>query len=76
MERSCLNFLIDWLNSSDRKPIIIRGARQVGKTWLIRHLAKTRHRDLIELNIEDRKTLVSFFSSNEPDLILQSLSSF
>lgn len=39
MKRDRTQELIEWLNSSTRKPLIIRGARQVGKTWLIRDLA-------------------------------------
>ena len=40
MKRDRTVFLVNWLNSSTRKPLIIRGARQVGKTWIIRDLAQ------------------------------------
>ncbi len=38
MERNALQNLIDWNNSKRRKPLIIRGARQVGKTYLIKDI--------------------------------------
>ena len=46
MKRDHSLFLINWLNSNARKPLIIRGARQVGKTWLIRDLAKTQKKTI------------------------------
>jgi len=70
MKRDRTSFLVDWLNSSSRKPLVIRGARQVGKTWLIRDLASLQERKLIELNFERRPDLESLFSSNDPKEIL------
>lgn len=70
MKRDRTLFLINWLDSSNRKPLIIRGARQVGKTWLIRDLANSQNRRLIELNFEKRPDMASLFSSNDPAEIL------
>lgn len=70
-----MNFLIDWLGSSDRKPLVIRGARQVGKTWLVRNLAQSQKRHLIEVNFEKKPQLSSLFVSNDPREILLNLSS-
>ena len=70
MKRDRSLFLVQWLNSRGRKPLIIRGARQVGKTWLIRDLAQTTGRRLIELNFEKRPDLESLFSSNDPKEII------
>ncbi len=70
MKRDRTLFLINWLNSSARKPLVIRGARQVGKTWLIRDLANSQNRHLIELNFEKRPELASLFSSNDPKEIM------
>jgi len=75
MNRNCIPYLITWLEKPDRKPLIIRGARQVGKTWLVRHLADIQKKALIELNFEENRSLASHFSSNDPHLILKSLSS-
>jgi hypothetical protein len=73
MQRDRTLFLINWLNSSARKPLIIRGARQVGKTWLIRDLAQAQQRQLVELNFEKRPDLESLFSSNDPKEIVRNI---
>ncbi len=74
MQRSSLSFLHKWFTSSDRKPLVIRGARQVGKTWLARQLAATAKLQLIELNLEKQPELASLFTSNDPQQILLNLS--
>jgi predicted AAA+ superfamily ATPase len=76
MRRDRASFLIEWLNSSSRKPLVIRGARQVGKTWLIRDLANSQRRRLIELNFEKRPDLASLFLSNDPKEILVNIAAF
>ncbi len=70
MKRDRTSFLINWLTSKTRKPLVIRGARQVGKTWLIRDLANSQKRQLIELNFEKRPDMESLFSSNDPKEII------
>lgn len=70
MNRDRSLFLEKWLHSNPRKPLVIRGARQVGKTWLIRDLAHSQHLRLIELNFEKRPDFVSLFSSNNPNEIM------
>ena len=73
MERSLLNHLKNWLTSTNRKPLVLRGARQVGKTWLVRQLAKTAGKQLIELNFENQPSYISLFTSNDPQQILLNL---
>ncbi len=73
MRRDRTAFLVNWLNSSIRKPLVIRGARQVGKTWLIRNLAYSEGRRLVELNFEKRPDLESLFSSNDPQEIVMNI---
>ncbi|KTD19863.1 ATP-binding protein [Legionella londiniensis] len=74
MKRTLLNYLNNWLVSSDRKPLVIRGARQVGKTWLVRHLAEKTGMQLIELNFEKQPSYASLFASNDVNQILLNLS--
>lgn len=52
---------------------MIRGARQVGKTWLIRDLAASQELNLIELNFEKRPDLESLFASNDPQEIMMNI---
>lgn len=74
MKRTVLNYMNNWLLSSDRKPLVIRGARQVGKTWLVRHLAEKQGMQLIELNLEKQPSYTSLFESNDTNQILLNLS--
>ncbi len=73
MKRDRTLFLSEWIHSANRKPLVIRGARQVGKTWLIRDLAESTQKSLIELNFEKRPGLESLFSSNEPKEIIANI---
>jgi predicted AAA+ superfamily ATPase len=74
MFRSALHYLEKyWIKKNDRKPLIIRGARQVGKTWLARELAKNTTRQLLEINFERDPQLKSLFESNNPKIVLENL---
>lgn len=73
MHRNQLKFLSDWLNQKEKKPVIIRGARQVGKTWLVRELARQSGRALHELNFEKNPEWTRLFKPNDPAQILINL---
>jgi len=70
MFRNIINELQSWLMSDDRKPLILRGARQVGKTWVVRELAKMSGKQLIELNFERNPEYMQFFSTNDVSQIV------
>jgi predicted AAA+ superfamily ATPase len=74
VDRSLFLHLASWIKSEDRKPLIVRGARQVGKTWLVRHLSKECNKVLLEINFEKTPSLASLFESNDPKHILLNLS--
>jgi hypothetical protein len=74
MHRIQLSYLQEWLIDRQRQPLIIRGARQVGKTWLVRQFAQLCGKKLIELNFEENRELLSLFSSNDPEHILMNIS--
>ncbi len=65
MKRYTSDYLDQWIREPSRKPLILRGARQVGKTWLVRDLAQRHGRELIELNMERRPELAAHFRSND-----------
>lgn len=73
MKRLRLHFLQNWLTSFNRKPLVIRGARQVGKTWLVHHFAKLENLDLIEVNLEKDPHLISLFNTNDVHKIVLNL---
>jgi len=62
-----------WLKNPNRKPMVIRGARQVGKTWLVRDFAERNKLKLIELNFERLPNLADLFSDNDPAEILRNI---
>lgn len=64
MRRAKMADLISWKNSLSRKPLIIRGARQVGKTWLMKEFAKTQYEQTIYINFEKNKRLESLFTDD------------
>lgn len=70
MKRERLAFLQEWHKSPIRKPLVMRGARQVGKTWLIRYFAEIENLELLEINFEHHPELATLFSSNDPAEIL------
>lgn len=64
MRRYAINKLIAWKESQNRKPLIIRGARQVGKTWLMKEFGKTQYKKTIYINFEDNDLMREHFSKD------------
>ena len=61
MERTAIEKLVEWKNSTWRKPLVIEGARQVGKTWLVKKFAQENYKKLAYVNFEEMKILQSLF---------------
>ena len=61
MKRNAINELYKWKESQDRKPLIMLGARQVGKTWLMQEFAKEAYPKYAYVNFEDNDTLRGLF---------------
>ncbi len=74
MERAQTSELLSWLRSAGRRPLVVRGARQVGKTWLVRELARLSGLELVEVNFEQDPQAVRWFASNDARQILGELS--
>jgi len=64
MKRIVEQKLIDWKASSRRKPLIIRGARQVGKTWLVENILANQFDSFIKIDLEKRRDLHIYFAGN------------
>ena len=74
MERECYKKLLNWKVSPQRKPLILRGARQVGKTYLLTQFAKNEYEDVIYLNFDEEPHLGSLFKENlDPERIVKEL---
>ena len=77
MERLLIEELKKWQNKTDRKPLILRGARQVGKTWLLKEFGKICFKDVCYINFEQVGSLESVFSGTlNPEEIINQLSVF
>ncbi|HAH23974.1 MAG TPA: ATPase, partial [Prolixibacteraceae bacterium] len=64
MRRTAMQALISWKNKPGRKPLIIRGARQVGKTWLMKEFGKNEYTQTAYVNFESSKLLKALFVDN------------
>jgi predicted AAA+ superfamily ATPase len=73
MRRIALNYLNKWKNKPNRKPMILRGARQVGKSYLIRSFAEKEKMELLELNLEYEPAIIECFNSKNPHEIISLL---
>jgi predicted AAA+ superfamily ATPase len=74
VERTVSADLDTWLAAKRRKPLVLRGARQVGKTWLVRDLATRSRLDLFELNFERDPRHARLFAERDPNAILSDIS--
>lgn len=74
MKRYAIQDLLKWKESTDRKPLLLYGARQVGKTWLVRDFASKYYADLLELNFFTNEGLRQIFETNiDPKFIIGQL---
>jgi len=64
MIREAIKDLIRWKNGDHRKPLVIRGARQVGKTWIMKEFGKTHYEKLAYINFDNNERMESLFSGN------------
>lgn len=64
MYRYALEKLYKWRNSKYRKPLIIEGARQVGKTWLMKEFGRTAYKDTAYINFDSNSQMAELFSAD------------
>ena len=70
MQRNQFNFLKTWLGSKNREPLIIRGARQVGKSTLVELFSEQAGLGLLNVNLERFPALAEVFGAKDPEQIL------
>lgn len=74
MKRLIEQELVKWKKSTRRKPLVLRGARQVGKTWLVEQVLAKDFEGLVKIDLEKRRDLHTVFGDNlEPKRILNLL---
>ncbi len=73
MQRQQQQFLKKWLENKNRKPLIIRGARQVGKSTLVELFSEQEQQVLLNVNLERYPELSSVFTGKDPEQIIQQI---
>lgn len=75
MRRNAIQELITWKSSEDRKPMVLKGARQVGKTWLMKEFGQNYYDSYVYFNFDEEDELKSIFEANKnPQRIIELLS--
>lgn len=75
MERKFIKILQEWDKNQIKEPMMVIGARQVGKTWIVREYLENNYSEYIYINLEEQPELISAFEGNlSPDNILRNLS--
>ena len=75
MKRFITEKLIDWKNSKDRKPLILKGARQVGKTYILKDFGETNYENVAYFNFDHDGGLAELFlNTKDPKRIIEQLS--
>lgn len=64
MKRDAMQQLYDWKEKEVRKPLIVRGARQVGKTWLMKEFAASAYKQFAYINFEDNEVMKDVFQKD------------
>lgn len=75
MKRNAMRDLVQWKESKDRKPMVLKGARQVGKTWLMKEFGSNYYQNYVYFNFDEEDELKSIFAKNKnPQRIIELLS--
>ena len=64
MYRTDIKKLIRWKLNANKKPLVLLGARQVGKTWLVQEFGKTQYRQMVYVNFEDKEAPRNIFQDD------------
>ena len=74
VERFALEKLLKWKNSPYRKPLILKGVRQVGKTWILKEFGRRYYDNTAYFNFDENEEYKQFFeTTKDVDRILQNL---
>lgn len=68
MERSIYTSLKEWKNSPTRKPLILQGARQVGKTYILKEFGHNEYQDVVYINCDDNDNMKGHAAPSKPML--------
>lgn len=75
LNRTATQALLKWKSDADRKPMVLKGARQVGKTWLMKEFGKNHYKSYVYFNFDEEEELKTIFEKNKnPQRIIELLS--
>lgn len=75
LKREIINKFIEWKKRSNRKPILLKGARQIGKTWVMEHFGKEYYKNYVKFDFDRQPELKEVFKiTKQPDRIIKELS--
>lgn len=74
MERNVYHDLLKWKNSPTRKPLILQGARQVGKTYILKYFGSKEYKNVVYVNCDNNENMQNIFSDYDTERIIRSLS--
>jgi len=73
MKRDISKYLCEWKNENNRRPLLLRGARQTGKTFVVNEFGKNEFNSYILLNFERNPEFKDIFTSNSPKDIIEKI---
>lgn len=76
MKRKIIEKLVEWKNSKDRKPLVLQGARQIGKTYIVNMFGAEYYSNVLYCNFEKEEGLKDFFTNLDPKNILRKLGAY
>lgn len=65
VKREVIHRLEEWKNSAERKPLVLKGSRQVGKTWLMKEFGRLYYEEMFYFNFDEDEELKSIFEANK-----------
>ena len=71
MERDAYRKLLAWKQRTDRKPLVLNGARQVGKTWLLNEFGRNEYKNVAVINFDQHPELQNAFQDYDPERLLR-----
>ena len=74
MKRMLYKELLEWKESADRKPLVLEGARQVGKTWLLDEFGRNEYKYYIKINCDNNPKVKDLFSDYDTKRIVRVIS--
>jgi len=76
MKRKIYQNLVEWKNSLERKPLVLQGARQVGKTYIVNLFGANEYANVVYCNFEKETELQYFFSNLNPINIIKKIGTY